>query len=150
MYALPANQHATTWGHFYWHGLTWIPALIIIYIVYKKFDETTYIFLYFHGAVNEVLEWICNVTTTLHWSCDYLSKLGIKLFHISRQYILTNIASVNGSPLFRYRANGSWLTELRICLGNMIAENTFIYIIPSLYGTVNLLLNHNGHSIAYP
>ena len=43
-----------SWGLFYWHGLTLIPAWISNYIHYKLWDEITYPFLNFNGATVEV------------------------------------------------------------------------------------------------
>ena len=43
-----------TWGLFYWHGLTLIPAWISNYIHYEVWDEITYPFLNFNGATVEV------------------------------------------------------------------------------------------------
>ena len=41
-------------GHFYYHGLTLIPAWISNYIHYNVWDEITYPFLNFNGATVEV------------------------------------------------------------------------------------------------
>ena len=43
-----------SWGPFYKHGLTLIPAWISNYIHYNVWDEITYPFLNFNGATVEV------------------------------------------------------------------------------------------------
>ena len=67
--------------------LTWfnlIPASISNHTHYNVWDDITYPFLNFNGATVEVYEWISNFIT-LHWACDYLSMLGLKLMHISKR-----------------------------------------------------------------
>ena len=44
----------TTWGPFYYIGLTLILACISNYMHYEKWDEITYLFLNFNGATIEV------------------------------------------------------------------------------------------------
>ena len=53
-------QNLTSWGPFYWHSLTLIPAWISNYIHYKVWDEITYPFPNFNGVTVEVWEWISN------------------------------------------------------------------------------------------
>ena len=49
-----------TWGPFYWHGLTSIPAQISNYIYHNRLDKITFLFPNFNGATVEVWEWISN------------------------------------------------------------------------------------------
>ena len=54
-FALIAVMHLlATWGPFYWHDLSLIPAWISNCIHYKVWDEFTYSFLNFNGATVEV------------------------------------------------------------------------------------------------
>ena len=43
-----------TWAHFYWHGLTLIPACISNHMPSKVWDGITYPFLNFNGCTVEV------------------------------------------------------------------------------------------------
>ena len=58
------------------HRLTLIPLCVSSYIHYKMRDEITHPFPNF----NEVREWISNFIT--HWTCDYLSMMGLKFIHV--------------------------------------------------------------------
>ena len=51
-----AAEHCmiNTWGPFYWHGLTLIPALIGNNMPCNVWDEITYQFLNFNGAAVEI------------------------------------------------------------------------------------------------
>ena len=49
-----------SWGTFYQHSLTLIPACISNHLSGKVWDEITYPFLNFNGATVEVYEWITN------------------------------------------------------------------------------------------
>ena len=49
-----------SWGPFYWHGLTLIPAWISDYIHYKVWYEIIYPLSNSNGATDEVWEWISN------------------------------------------------------------------------------------------
>ena len=46
--------HTASWGPFYLHGLTLIPAWIINHMPGKVWDEITYPFINFNGATVEV------------------------------------------------------------------------------------------------
>ena len=59
-----------TWGPFYYHGLTLIPAWITNHLPGKVWDEITYPFLNFNGATVEVWEWISNIIP--HFIMDVL------------------------------------------------------------------------------
>ena len=48
------NNNRHSWGPFYYHGLTLIPAWISNYIHCKVWDEITYPFLNFNGCTVEV------------------------------------------------------------------------------------------------
>ena len=50
------------WDHFYYHGLTLIPAWISNHMSSKVWDEITYPFPNFNGCTVEVWEWISNPT----------------------------------------------------------------------------------------
>ena len=49
-----SSGNFSTWGPFYQHGLTFIPAWISNYIHYNVWDEITYPFLNFNGCTVEV------------------------------------------------------------------------------------------------
>ena len=65
-------------------GLTLISAWIGDYAHYKMLDEITHPFPNLNGAVVELLDWISNFIP-LYCACDYLSMLGLKLFHVSER-----------------------------------------------------------------
>ena len=48
---------------------------------YKMWDEITYPFPNFNGAIIEVWEWVIN-SIPLYCACDYLSMLGLKLINV--------------------------------------------------------------------
>ena len=52
------NMNRDTIASFYKHGLTLIPTWISNYSHYEVWDEITYLFLNFNGAVNKVWEWL--------------------------------------------------------------------------------------------
>ena len=78
-----------TRGPFISMVLSLIPAWISNHIPCRVCDEITYPFPNFNGCTIEVWEWLSNFTS-LYNGCNYLSKLRLKLNHISRvpgQYI---------------------------------------------------------------
>ena len=73
-----AGEIMYSWGSFYYHGLTSIPAWISNYFHYKVWDKITYPFLNFNGATVEVKEWISNFI--LHFTGVWLLiHAGIKV-----------------------------------------------------------------------
>ena len=54
MLVLYRLMRSAIYGHFYYHGLTLIPAWISDYIHYKVWDAIIYLFLNFNGATVEV------------------------------------------------------------------------------------------------
>ena len=64
------------WVPFYLHGLTLIQSWISNYRPGKVWDKITYPFLNFNGAT---------VHPRLYNGCNYLSKLGLKLNHVSKR-----------------------------------------------------------------
>ena len=50
----PSRSIYDSWGPFYQHGLTLIPAWISNYVHYRLYDEITYRFLNFNGCTVEV------------------------------------------------------------------------------------------------
>ena len=55
------------------------------YIHYKVWDEITYPFPNFNGAVVEGWKWISNFIPHFYWACDYLTMLVLKLIHVSKR-----------------------------------------------------------------
>ena len=81
------SNHAgeDTCGPFYYHWLTLISAWISNYTHYNVWDEITYPFLNFNGAIVEVQEWISTFIPHFSGACDYLSMLGLKLNHVNKR-----------------------------------------------------------------
>ena len=72
-----------TWGPFHLYGLTLIPSWIGNYIHYIVWSEITYPFPNCNGGTVEVWEWINDFNP--YFTCDYLSMLGLKLIHVSKE-----------------------------------------------------------------
>ena len=57
------KPHDTTWGSFYYHELTLIPAWISNHMPSKVYEEITYPFPNFNSVTIEVWQWIDNFIT---------------------------------------------------------------------------------------
>ena len=66
------------------HGLTLFKAWISNYILYKLWDEITYLLPNFNDKTVELWESLRNFKPTLYWVYDYLSILGLKLIHVGK------------------------------------------------------------------
>ena len=77
---------ADSWDHSYRHELSLIPAWISNYTNHKVWDEATYPFPNFNGAIVDVCEWISNFIPyfTLHviiYTCWVLELNHVKHTH---------------------------------------------------------------------
>ena len=71
-------------GSFYQQGLSCIPPRISTYIHYKVCDKL-HIQSQIHWCDHWSLEMDMQFHTTLYWTCDYASMLGLKSAHISKR-----------------------------------------------------------------
>ena len=115
-------------GPFYKHALPLIPALISNYIRYKVWDEISYPITNFNGRTVEVGEWISKFVPHFTWECDYLSTLGLKLIHVSkngpRRYFVLCSCLLMGS---------AWVTSDCVShtgLSNVVIGNYLIQSFP--------------------
>ena len=54
------RNYLYTWGPFYYHGITLIPAWLSNYIHYKVWGELSFLVSNFYYSTVEVWEWISN------------------------------------------------------------------------------------------
>ena len=95
-----------SFGPFYLHGLTSIPAWISIQIHYKEQKEIIYSFPNIKGATIDVWEWISNLYPKLDSGCNYLLRL--KLNHASKRDSLCFVKQTdarNKTDTMRIRTN---------------------------------------------
>ena len=74
-----------TWVSFNKHGLTLILAWISNFTYYTVWDEIIHPFTNFNSFNCWCLGMDKYFHLTIHWTCNYLTNLGLKLIHVSKR-----------------------------------------------------------------